>query len=78
MKEIVITTKRIKKELLLLLTCFIFAFLLNVTAVIIYRTPWIEIFTQIGYVVAITLVLYLFITFIRGILFFVKQLFRKA
>ena len=78
MKEIVITAKRINKELLLLLACFIFAFLLNVAAVIIYSTPGVEIFTQIGYVVAITLVLYFFITLIRAILFFVKRLLRKV
>ncbi|MCK9313006.1 MAG: hypothetical protein M0P20_02985 [Methanocorpusculum sp.] len=78
MKEIVITTKRIHKELFLLLACFIFAFLLNVVAVIIYSTPVIEIFTQVGYVIAITLVLYFFITLIRGILFFVKRLFRRT
>ena len=78
MKEIVITAKRINKELLLLLACFIFAFLLNVVAVIIYSTPGIEIFTQIGYVVAITLVLYFFIFLLRGINVLVKSLFRRA
>ena len=78
MKEIVITAKRINKELLLLLACFIFAFLLNVVAVIIYSTPGIEIFTQIGYVVAITLVLYFFIFLLRGINVLLKRLFRRA
>ncbi|MDD2327644.1 MAG: hypothetical protein PHZ13_04925 [bacterium] len=77
MKEIVISVQRIHKELLFLLTCFLFAFLLNVIAVITYRTPWIEIITQIGYVLAITLVVYCFIFLVRGILFFAKRFLRK-
>ena len=77
MKDIVITSQRIKKEGYILLGCFVFAFILNIAAVIIYKTPWIEIVTQIGYVAVITIFLYLFIAFIRFIVSLVRRLFRR-
>jgi len=37
MKDIVITVRRQKKELRILLICFAFSFLLNIAAIIIYK-----------------------------------------
>lgn len=74
MKEIVITKQRLRRELSFLLMSFLFAFLLNVFAVFVYNTPWIEIFTQIGYVLAITVVAYFLVAIIRGILLLLKKL----
>jgi len=74
MKDRIITAKHQKKELRILLYCFIVAFLLNIISVIIYKTPLVEIFTQIGYILAVSLVLYLFIFLIRLIIFLVKAL----
>ncbi|MDD4158232.1 MAG: hypothetical protein PHH64_02325 [Proteiniphilum sp.] len=65
MKEIIISAKRVKKELTWLLICFGIAFLMNITAIILYHTPWVEAFTQMGYVVTITLCLYLLLWVIR-------------
>jgi uncharacterized membrane protein len=62
MKDIVFTSKRIKKEAYILLGCFAFAFILNILSIFIYKTQWFEIFTQIGYVVIITIILYFLIT----------------
>ncbi|NCC47242.1 MAG: hypothetical protein EOM16_09435 [Bacteroidia bacterium] len=73
MKEIVITKQRLRRELSFLLMSFLFAFLLNVFAVFVYNTPWIEIFTQIGYVLAITVVAYFLVAIIRGILLLLKK-----
>lgn len=77
MKDITITGKRRKKELIILLACFVTAFLLNVLAVIIYKTPWHEIFSQIGYVVVITLVLFLIVTLVRVLVWAVGKLFKR-
>ena len=77
MKDITITGKRRKKELIILLTCFVTAFLFNVLAVIIYKTPWHEIFSQIGYVVVITLVLFLIVTLVRVLVWAVGKLFKR-
>jgi len=73
MKDIIITSKQIKKELYILLGCFIFAFVLNIVAVAIYKTPWVEVFTQFGYVVAITVVTYLLIALVRFIISLIRK-----
>lgn len=77
MREIVITSKRVKRELYILLICFATAFILNIIAIIIYRTSWVEVFSQLGYVVVITFILYVLVTFIRFVIYLAKQLFRK-
>lgn len=77
MKDIVIPAKKVKREVYILLGCFIFAFLLNIACIIIYKTRWIEIFTQIGYVIVIAVVLYLLIALIRFVAFLVGKLFKK-
>ncbi|MPN30401.1 hypothetical protein SDC9_177872 [bioreactor metagenome] len=75
MKDIVITSKRIKKETLILLFCFITAFLINVATIIIYKTPWIEVVTQIGYVIVITIVLYVIVALLRILSWWLLKLF---
>jgi hypothetical protein len=74
MKDHIIITIQQKKELRILLFCFIFAYLLNIMAVIIYKAPWIEIFTQIGYVFVVSIVLYFFVLLGRLIIFSVKKI----
>lgn len=79
MKDLVITSKRIKKEFYIFLACFVIAFIINVVAVTTYKTPWSEIFTQIGYVIIITALLYLLSAFARGVIrvFLLLLSFRK-
>jgi len=78
MKDHIITAKYQKKEFRILLFCFVFVFLLNIAAVIIYKSPWLEIFTEIGYVLLITMVLYFLFLLIRMIIFFIKTLFHRS
>ena len=73
MKDTLITAARKKTELLTLLVCFGIAFLLNVGCIIYYHTPFLEIFTQIGYVLFITLALYLIWTAIRLIVWLFRR-----
>jgi|APHig6443717497_1056834.scaffolds.fasta_scaffold203452_1 presenilin-like A22 family membrane protease len=74
MKDYTLTAKRQKKELSILLYCFIVAFLLNIAAIIIYKTPWVEVVTQIGYVVVVGVVLYGLLLLFRLIIASVKAL----
>lgn len=67
MKDIIISAKRQKKELIIFLICFIIAEITNAAAIIIYNTKWSELYTHIGFVFAIALGLY-FITLIIRIL----------
>lgn len=77
MKDIVIPSQKVKREAWIFLGCFIFAFLLNIAAIIIYKTPWYEAFTQIGYVIVIAVVLYLLMALIRFLIFVIGKLFKR-
>jgi len=77
MKDIVITPKQIKKELLVLLVCFVLSFIINIVAIVVYKTSWIEVFSQIGYVIIISVVLYILISLVRLIVSGIKKLFKS-
>ena len=73
MKDTLITDARKKKELRTALVCQGLAFLLNLGCILYYKTPFSELFSQLGYVVAIAVGLYVIWTIIRLIF----SLFRK-
>lgn len=73
MKDLVITSNRLKKEIYVLSTCFIMAFLINIFSIVTFKTPWYEMFTQLGYVVVITFILYLLVAMARAVVFLVKK-----
>lgn len=75
MKDIIITSKKLKQERNIFLLSFLLAFIINVIAIIIYSRPWIEIISQIGYVIVISFFFYLILWIPRGILIFLSHLF---
>jgi len=81
MKDIVITRKALRRELFILLGCFIFAILLNIYAIIKYSRPAIELVSMIGYVIVVTIIAYLILVVIRLIILFfvwlINKIFRK-
>ncbi len=58
MKDITISAKRQKHELLTWLVCFAISFVLNVYAIIAYESSAIELVTSLLYVICFSLVLY--------------------
>ena len=48
MKDIIITSKKLKQERNIFLLSFLLAFIINVIAIIIYSRPWIEIISKSG------------------------------
>lgn len=74
MKDLVITGNRLRKEITIFSVCFIVAFIINIISIIKFRTPWHEMFTQIGYVVIISFILYLLLAIVRMIILFVRRL----
>ena len=77
MKPIVIDSKFIKRELWLLLGCFVAAVIFDLVGIILYKRPAIELVTTIGYEVVIALGLYAFLALVRILVFLVSQLFKK-
>lgn len=65
MKDTIITARAKKRELWILLACFVVANITNWVAIIRFSAPWYEVFTQIGYVVVTSLVIYALIAILR-------------
>ncbi len=77
MKDTLITARRKKIELLTLLACFVIANLVNLYAIISYKTPFSEMLTSIFYVLAFSCVLYVFWTILRILFYWMRSLFLK-
>lgn len=77
MKDIVFTKERQKKELLIFGVCFAIGFLMNLLSIIIYKTPWHEIFTQLGYVFVIAITLYIILSVVRGVIKLIRSVRKK-
>jgi len=67
MKEIRITVRRQKTELRWLAWSFAAAFALNAVAILIYKTSWTELWSQILWVLAFTLFFYITSVVVRWI-----------
>lgn len=65
MKDIKITAKRQKTELITLLVCIVIAVLFNVYAIIAYDGKWSELFSAAGYTLVFGVLLYLSWTALR-------------
>ena len=77
MKDIVISQKSIKRELWILLGCFIFAVLFDLFGVIKYHKPFYEVFQTIGYEIVITAITYAVVAFVRILVWLVMKIFKK-
>lgn len=78
MKDLTITAKQIRRELIYLLVCFVIAEGVNIFSMIKYETPWTEFFTQIGFVLIITAALYIILIAVRVLVWLVKLLIGKC
>lgn len=77
MKDIIITSQKLKRERNIYLLSFILAFIVNVITIIVYSRPWIEVISQIGYVIVISIFIYFILWIPRGILNILIRLFRR-
>jgi len=77
MKDIVIPSGVVKRELLILLVSFVSAFLLNIFSIIKYKTAWGEIFSQLHVVLVLTVVIYILVALFRWLFSSLFRLFAK-
>lgn len=77
MKPIVIDSKFVRRELLILLGCFVAAVIFDLVGIILYKRPAIELVTTIGYEVVIALAFYGVLALVRLVVFLVSAPFRK-
>ena len=77
MKDIIITSQKIRRERNIYIVCFIVSFIINIVAVCIYTRPWVELLSQIGYVFVISIFIYLVIWIPRILFRGIMRLFHK-
>lgn len=77
MKDIVISKRRIKTEILVFAACVLAMELLNVYAIIKYDGNWSEAFLSLGFVVVAAIVLYAVLSLIRLMVYGVIRLIKK-
>ena len=78
MKDIIITQKRIKKELTAFLVCLLLGILANTGAIIWYKTSFSEIVTSLHYVLAFAVAMYLLWSIIRIVAILIRNLLKKS
>lgn len=65
MKDTIISAATKRRELYIWLVCFVVANIVNWVSIIHFKTPWYEIFTQVGYVVITSLLFYGLVLVVR-------------
>jgi hypothetical protein len=78
MKDITIKKEFILHEIRIIITLFALSFLLNVVAIIIYNGSWLEIITQLHYVILIAFVLYLILALFRVLYLITKKFLKQS
>ena len=73
MKDINIPVRLQKSEIKWIVISFCAAFLMNVISIIVYDTSWVEIFTQILWVLLIAAGLYAISVVLRVLIYFAKR-----
>ncbi|MBP3202592.1 MAG: hypothetical protein J6M31_03175 [Bacteroidales bacterium] len=77
MKDLVISGKTLRRELWVVSGCLVAGALVNVVAVIGYHRPWTELFTQLGYVVVLSIGVYFVLALVRLLIFLILLIIRK-
>jgi phosphotransferase system glucose/maltose/N-acetylglucosamine-specific IIC component len=77
MKDITITGKRIKTEIIFVIVSFCLAVLLNVHAITKFNSPWSELFSEIHIVLIISVVIYALLVLVRLIIWAIVRLFSR-
>ena len=74
MKDIVIKWKWVKRELVLIVACYMLANLANIASIIFYKTSWNEVFSSQEFVLYMAEWFYVISVVVRLIYFGIKKL----
>lgn len=77
MKDITIKEKSIRRELWILLGCFVFAVCVNIFAIIKFSRPAKELVTMMGYVIIVAIITYIVLLVIRLVALLIVWIIRK-
>ncbi len=74
MNDIIIPRRRVKREIWTLVSCFVIANLINLYAIITFKTKFTELYSMVGYVVVTALALYFVWSILRLVFYLIKTL----
>lgn len=77
MKDIVISSKHVRRELWIFLGCIVAMELVNVYAIVDYGGKWSELVMSLGFVVAAAVVAYAVVAVVRLIVYGIVKLIKK-
>lgn len=77
MKDIVISSRHIRRELWIFLGCIVAMELVNVYAIVDYGGKWSELVMSLGFVVAAAVVAYIVVAVVRLIVYGIVKLIKK-
>lgn len=77
MKDLVITGRRIARELWILSGCILAALCFNVYAIIRFKTEWKELFTTLDITLAVALIFFVLFALLRALVFCGRRLFKR-
>jgi hypothetical protein len=77
MKDIVISGRRIIRELQIFIGCILAALVVNVFSIIRFKTEWKELITTLYITLAIALILFVLVALLRGIVLFSRRVLRR-
>ncbi len=76
--NIVLKGSNIKLEITVFLGCLLFAFLVNIYAILKFGSPWYEVVTSLHYVLGLTVAAYVVIGILRLIVQLLKLVFNRV
>lgn len=77
MKDITVSAKRQRAEIVVFCSCIVLAYLLNIISIITYGTDWSELWTQSLWMLIITCGLYVLMVVLRLLYVGIRSLFSK-
>jgi putative effector of murein hydrolase len=77
MKDVLISGRRLARELRIFLGCFVFALALNIYSIHEYNTQWKELLTTLHITLAVAIVVYVLLAILRFVICGVSRLFRR-
>ena len=77
MNDIVISGRRVVRESLIFIGCFLAAIGVNTFAIVRFNTEWKELITTLHFTLAIALIFFVLVALIRGFVFCCRRLLRR-
>lgn len=77
MKDIIIKAEEIRREIFIYLLSFVAACVVNAIAIIVYERPWSELISQIGFVIFISVGIYVLLAMVRILVYLIMKIFKR-